>query len=193
MKIAGLLVGFAPLVVYGIFAGTTPASVKVALAAAAATTLFVGYRDLRQGGILPWANLLLFGGALFAIGFLRLTGLIPFMGVLIYAVLAAVTFASIAAGIPFTLQYARSMVDPRVQAHPLFRRVNVLMTGVWGGVFTVNLLLDGAALALPGLPGQAAQYLTYVVLAGGIAFTLWFPARMRKKFPPPAPADSREA
>ena len=192
MKIAGLLLGFAPLVVYGVLAGAAPSSVTVALAAAAATTLVVGYRDLRQGGILPWANLLLFGGALLAIGFLHLTGLIPFMGVLIYAVLAAVTFASIAAGSPFTLQYARSMVDPRVQAHPLFRRVNVLMTGVWGGVFTVNLLLDGAALVLSGSSGQIAQYLTYAVLAVGIAFTLWFPARMRKKFPSPGPADPGE-
>jgi len=193
MKIGGLVLGFAPLVVYGVLAGGTPSSVTVALAAAMVTTLVVGYRDLRQGGILPWANLLLFGGALLAIGFLHLTGLIPFMGILIYAVLAAVTFASIAVGSPFTLQYARSMVDPGVQAHPQFYRVNVLMTGVWGGVFTVNLLLDGVALALQGSSAQVIQYLTYVVLIAGIAFTVWFPGRMRKRFLPEVPADHGKA
>jgi len=104
-----------------------------------------------------------------------------------------VTFASIAVGSPFTLQYARSMVDPGVQAHPQFYRVNVLMTGVWGGVFTVNLLLDGVALALPGSPARVLQYLTYVVLIAGIAFTVWFPGRMRERFLPKVPADNGKA
>ncbi len=98
MKTPGLLPGFAPLIVYGIFAGSSVASVTLALGASAATTVLVGYPDLRKGMILLWTSLCLFGSALFAIGVLGMDWIIPYMGILIYATLAAVTFGSIAAG-----------------------------------------------------------------------------------------------
>ena len=192
MKRPGLLLGFAPLIVYGILAGSSVPSVTLALGASAATTILVGHPDLRKGMILPWTSLCLFGSALFAIGVLGMSWIIPSMGILIYATLAAVTFGSIAAGIPFTLQYARDMVDPRIQGHPLFLRTNLLMTGVWGGAFSLNLILCLVALAVPGFWGRVVQSLTYAVLLAGIAFTLWFPERVRREHaPPPAGSPGR--
>ncbi len=60
------------------------------------------------------------------------------------------------------------------------------MTSVWGGAFFLNLMLNLVSLAVPGFWGRVAQYLTYAVLLAGIAFTLWFPERVRRGHAPPS-------
>jgi len=74
------------------------------------------------------------------------------------------------------------MVDPAHHDTPVFLHVNMLMTGVWGTVFTVNALLNYLVLALPGQAGLAASLGTYVFLAAGIVFTLWYPGHIRRKY-----------
>jgi len=175
---AGILIGFVPLIAFGILAPL--AGTVTALGAAAALTLLVGYRDLRRGMILTWANLLLFGLAFTAAGPLQVSGIVPWTGVLVYAVLAAVSFGSILAGLPFTLQYARGMTDPAIWENPHFLRANRLITGIWGGVFTACLLLASLALADPGRYGDAGLF-TYIVLAAGNAFTIWYPGHLMRK------------
>lgn len=101
---------------------------------------------------------------------------------LIYAALAAVTFGSILAKIPFTLQYARGMVDRTLWEKPGFIRVNILMTGVWGGVFVINLLLSYLTFAFPHSVGWIPSPLTYLVLIAGIIFTVWYPGYVQKKY-----------
>ncbi|HVP97538.1 hypothetical protein [Methanoregula sp.] len=179
---AGILLGFVPLIVYGLLAGPSVQSRIVALGAATLVTVVAGFPDLKKGRILTWASLVLFGGLLVATVGLAQAGILIWSGVLINAVLAAVAFGSILAGVPFTLQYAREMVDPAHHDNPVFLRVNIQMTGVWGSVFTVNALLNYLALVLPGPAGQAAALLTYVFLATGIVFTLRYPVHIRKKY-----------
>jgi hypothetical protein len=174
---AGILIGFLPLIVYGLLAE----SPVIALAAATVVTVIAGWYDLRNGIILAWANLVLFGSLLFAVGFLGMTGLLPVMGMLIYAALAAITFGSIAIRKPFTLQYARGMVDRSLWENPFFIRVNVLMTGVWGGVFAINLALSYLTFAAPHTYGRIASPLTYGVLIAGIVFTIWYPRYIQAK------------
>jgi hypothetical protein len=181
MKNAGILLGFLPLVIYGVLAGSSLESVVFALGAALAVTVITGFSDLRKGRILTWATLLLFGALLIAIGVLGLSGILPFMGMLIYAALAAVTFGSILAKAPFTLQYAREMVDRSLWENPFFIRVNVLMTGIWGSVFTINLALSYLTFAYPHPVGWITSPLTYLVLIAGIIFTIWYPGYIQKK------------
>jgi hypothetical protein len=181
---AGILIGFVPLIVYGVLAGSTESSVVVALAAAAIVTVLAGLPDLRKGMILVWTTLLFFAGAFIAVAILQMNGIIPWMGVLIYTTLAAVTFGSLLLGTPFTLQYAREMVDRSVWEKPGFIRVNRLMTGAWGGVFVINLALSMVALAGPDLIGRIVPLLTYIVLAAGIGFTIWYPRHIQKNNPP---------
>jgi len=179
---AGILLGFVPLISYGLLAGPSVQSKALALGAATLVTLVVGFGDLKKRRILTWTSLVLFGGLLIATVGLALTGILPWSGVLIYAVLASVTFASILAGVPFTLQYAREMVDPAHHKNPVFLRVNILMTGLWGGIFAVNALLDYFALVFPGPAGETAALITYGTLAVGIVFTLCYPVHIKKKY-----------
>jgi len=178
----GLLLGFVPRIVYGLLAGKTVQSVIFALGAATAVTLIAGYSDLRKGMILTWATFVLFGGGFVAVAIVGVTEIIPWMGVVVYAVLAAVTFGSMAVGLPFTLQYARAMVDRSLWEKPGFIRVNQIMTGVWGAAFAINLLLSYFVLTVPGFPGGMATLLTYGVLAAGIVFTLWYPGHVRRRY-----------
>ena len=181
---AGILIGFIPLIVYGILAGDSVSSVVTALGAATIVTIVAGLPDLRKGMILMWATLVLFGGAFIAVGVLNLTGIIPWMSIVIYAVLAAVAFGSMLVKLPFTLQYARGMVDRSIWEKPGFITVNFLMTGVWGCVFVINLLLSYVSFISPQTLGRFTLPLTYLVLIAGIVFTISYPRHLMKKYSP---------
>lgn len=181
IKSVGILLGFVPLIVYGILAGSSVSSIVIALAAATFITVLAGFGDLRKRMILTWTTLVLFGSALIAVGVLGVTGIIPLMGIIIYTVLAIVTFGSILAKIPFTLQYARGMVDRSLWENPFFIRVNVLMTGVWAGVFVINLVLSYLTFAFPDAFGWITSPLTYLVLVAGIIFTIWYPGYVQEQ------------
>ena len=178
---AGILTGFIPLIVYGILAGSSVKSVIIALGSATIIGIIFGLSDLRKGRILTWTNLGLFASLLIVVSCLSGSEILPFMGILIYATLAVVTFGSILAGIPFTTQYAREMVNPSLWENPAFIRVNILMTGAWGCIFAINFFLSCLMLMTPEFMGRIAQSLTYIVLVAGIVFTIWYPGHVQKK------------
>ena len=181
MKNMGVLVGFLPLIVYGILSGATLESQQIALLAACIVSLVVGYKTLKRGFYLEWANFLMFTGALLCISVLHIVVIAEYMTIIIYLVLSLVAFGSLIAGVPFTLQYARDMVDPSRWDHPVFKSVNVFMTGVWGSLFLVNLVLVTYAKFGAGFAAQVAGMAIYGVLALGLAFTILYPEYLRKK------------
>jgi hypothetical protein len=181
MKNLGVLAGFLPLLIYGVLSGTTPESQQIALLAACIVSLVVGYKALKRGFYLDWANFLMFAGALLCISVLHITVIAEYMMIIIYLVLSLVAFGSLLAGVPFTLQYARDMVDPSRWDHPVFKSTNVLMTGVWGSLFLVNLTLVTYAKFGAGSAAQVAGMAIYGVLALGLAFTILYPEYLRKK------------
>jgi len=181
MRNLGILVGFLPLIIYGILSGDTLAGREIALLAACIVSLAVGYKTLKRGFYLDWANFLMFAGALFCISVLNMTVIADYMSIVIYLVLALVAFGSLLAGVPFTIQYARDMVDKSRWDHPLFKSVNVFMTGVWGSLFVLNLVLVTYAKFGSGFAARVAGVAIYAVLVLGIAFTILYPEYFRKK------------
>ena len=180
MKSAGILIGFLPLILYGILSGPTTQSVEIALVVSLAASIVTGLSDLRNGFLIAWINLVFFLIALVLIVFFGLTSLIPFLWVLLYATFTVMTFASILVRSPFTLQYARKMVEPELWGNPVFIRVNDFMTGVWGCLFGINFVLSVISLNNPALQAPL-QLTTYSVLIGGVAFSVLFPGYIRKK------------
>lgn len=177
----GILWGFAPLIVYAVFAGSSVEQAKIALLAALVAAVVAGCHDLPKGRVMAWANLAIFGLPLAALGLFGQAWIISWMNVLVYAGLAAVAFGSVLARHPFTLQYAREMVPKEIQEHPGFLTANRFMTLAWGAVFAINLGLSSAAvMGPPGYKGPIVL-LTFLVLAAGIAFTLWYPSHVRKR------------
>jgi hypothetical protein len=190
MRNLGILVGFLPLIVYAIISGNTLQSQEIALLAACIISLVVGFGTLKRGFYLDWANFLMFAGALVCTAVLHITVIAEYMGILIYLILALVAFGSILAGVPFTIQYARDMVDKSRWDHPVFRSVNVTMTGVWGSLFVINLALVTYAKFGSGVFAQLAGMAIYAVLVLGIVFTVLYPAYILKKQQAGAPAQN---
>ncbi len=188
---AGVLLGFAPLIAYGVLAGIPGVGVTIALVAATVITVLTGFSDLKKGMILTWASFVLFTGLLIAAVVSGNGGILMYTGLLINGTLAVVAIGSIVAGAPFTLPYAREMVDRAVWESPVFIRTNVRITGAWGGVFLINLGLNAITFARPGPAGNIAQVLTYIVLAAGIIFTIRYPEQVRKKYGRPPVQDVR--
>jgi all-trans-retinol 13,14-reductase len=63
-----------------------------------------------------------------------------------WLVFAIVTWVTLLIGFPFTLQYAREQAPREVWDHPLFMRLNVILTLGFGLMFTVNAGLGVTAL-----------------------------------------------
>jgi hypothetical protein len=187
MRNLGVLTGFLPLIVFGILSGDTIQSRQIALLSACIVSLIVGYKTLKRGFYLDWANILMFAGALFCLSVLNITMVADYMRVVIYFVLMLVAFVSLIAGVPFTVQYARDMVDKSRWETPGFKSVNRLMTGVWGGVFAVNFLLVTYSKIGEGPAAQVAGLLVWGFLLLGIVFTMVYPEYIRKKHPWDAP------
>ena len=70
--------------------------------------------------------------------------------------------------------------DRTLQENPVFIRVNIMMTGVWGGIFMINFILDYLAFVYPHSAGGITPPLTYLVLIVGIIFTISYRDICRK-------------
>jgi len=96
-------------------------------------------------------------------------------GVGFTAGIASYAFVSIASGHPFAEQWAQERVKPELWAHPLTIHIVTTITWAWGLIYV--------ALALNAFPRerllpreQVRSMLPIVLVAAGIAFSIWYPA-----------------
>ncbi len=152
-----IVFGFLPWIADGVLGpriGPAPAA-AVALALAA---LPVGF-DLPRGRVklLEGAAALWFAALLIAsLGGWRMPEGLGFVVVL--GALSAIAWGSLLIGRPFTEQYAREDWPEPLWTDPRFRSVNRLITGLWGAVFSLSLIL------LSGFPGAAWPFFVVVTL-----------------------------
>lgn len=117
-------------------------------------TLLVMWVGSRRG--IRVHSLEIFGALFFAVfvalGILGSHGLVDWLetwaGELTNAALALFAIAGLVVRRPFTMAYARDIVDPEHWADPLFRHINYVLTGVWAAAFTFS--------AIAGAYGDAA-------------------------------------
>src|SRR5277367_2695231 len=64
----------------------------------------------------------------------------------------AIALLSLAIRFPFTLQYAREVVDAQTAGLPGFLMVNYILTAVWALAFLLMLMANALMIYLPGLP-----------------------------------------
>jgi hypothetical protein len=92
---------------------------------------------------------------------------------LTWSVFAIVTWVTLLIGFPFTVQYAREQAPREVWDHRLFMHLNVILTVVFGLMFTVNAgfgviaLMTGHLLTL-GLLLPISQLIACIVSARNI-------------------------
>jgi all-trans-retinol 13,14-reductase len=102
---------------------------------------------------------------------------------LTWSLFAVVTWITLLIGFPFTIQYAREQTPPEVWKHPLFMRLNVILTVVFGLMFTVNAGLGVLALRI-GHVLTLGLILPVALLIAAIVFSAQYPKSYARHFAP---------
>jgi hypothetical protein len=98
----------------------------------------------------------------------------------------AISLTSIALRFPFTLQYAREMVDSETANLPGFIRANYVITSAWTGAFLLMMIANVLMIYVPGLPLWSGLVIAFAARNSAAYFTAWYPAYRRAKYAPPA-------
>ena len=94
----------------------------------------------------------------------------------------AIALLSLAIRYPFTLQYAREVVDAQTAALPGFLRANYIITAVWTTAFLLMLMANVLMIYLPGLPLWSVLAIAFAARNTAVYFTKWYPNYRRAKF-----------
>jgi hypothetical protein len=176
-----VLLSFVPLVLFPFAACFYSVAAGLWLAAAAAFLAVFGDRLIyrRAVKLLDAGQLALFGGLALSVTLWRAAPDVSRVRLIINAGLLAIVLASIIAGRPFTLQYAREQAPEHLWNSPRFVSVNYRISWVWAAAFGVAAVADLAKLYLRGIPhsAESAAGIAALVLAG--AFTRWYPKHIR--------------
>jgi len=151
-SMAWTAIAFVPWILYWVLAGVghTTAAVLSGLAVSLALN---GYRfAIRKVKILEVVSLAFLAVSAFVTLVLRSDLLVFYGGVLSNVTLALMAWGSLIAGNPFTYDYAKEDWDEAFWSDPIFVKTNQIITAVWGGIFTIQALMEGMAMVM-GLEG----------------------------------------
>ncbi len=98
----------------------------------------------------------------------------------------AIALVSLAVGRPFTLQYAREVVDAETAALPGFIKANYIITWAWTACMALMMTGNILMIYLPGLPLWAGIAIAFAARSTAVYFTKWYPDYHRAKFATPA-------
>jgi hypothetical protein len=93
-----------------------------------------------------------------------------------------IALASIAIRAPFTLQYAREVVDAETLKMPGFMRANYIITWAWTGAFVLMLIANLLTIYMPSLPFWVGLGVGFAARNSAVYFTRWYPAYRRAKY-----------
>jgi hypothetical protein len=95
--------------------------------------------------------------------------------------LGLIALGSMAAGHPFTADYAREQTPREYWHTPLFRRINQVLTGAWAMAFLAcaGLGFWAQQTSVKGLRDWLNWYLPIVLIFAAFRFTRWYPGQAR--------------
>ena len=100
-----------------------------------------------------------------------------------------VSLGSIVMRAPFTLQYAREVVDAETAKLPGFLRANYIISWAWTGAALLMMIGNIALIYVPGLPLWSSLLIAFAARNSAVYFTKWYPEYRRVKYGTP-PADA---
>jgi len=100
-----------------------------------------------------------------------------------------VSLLSIVIRFPFTLQYAREVVDAETAKLPGFLRANYIITWAWTGAALLMMVGNIALIYVPGFPLWSSLLIAFAARNSAVYFTKWYPEYRKMKYgTPPANA-----
>ena len=94
--------------------------------------------------------------------------------------------------VPFTEQYAREQTPPELWGNRVFRRINRVLTLVWGLAFLATAVLGYIAVIAPSTSDWTNWILPIVLIVGAFKFTARYPQRASASGAAGCTARSRE-
>jgi len=95
--------------------------------------------------------------------------------------LLAIALVSLAIGKPFTMQYAREMVDAETARLPGFVTANYVITWAWVLAFLLMILANALLIYVPGLPLWSGIVIAFAARNTAVYFSRWYPQHRRAK------------
>ena len=92
-----------------------------------------------------------------------------------------VSLGSIVMRVPFTLQYAREVVDTETAELPGFLRANYIITWAWTGAALLMMVGNVALIYVPGLPLWSSLLIAFAARNSAVYFTKWYPEYRKVK------------
>jgi hypothetical protein len=94
----------------------------------------------------------------------------------------AISLTSLAIRKPFTLQYAREMVDAETAQLAGFIRANYIITWAWTGAFVLMMIANILTIYVPGLPLWSGIVIAFAARNSAVYFTKWYPQYRKAKY-----------
>jgi hypothetical protein len=164
-------------------------SAPVSLFASAAICLAVIAYDIVRGRsikILGAGSVVLFGALGGYITLVDPSLSISAVKLTVDAGVFAIALLSIAFRFPFTLQYAREMVDPETAKLPGFIKASYVITWAWAVALFAMMATNILMIYSPGLPLWSGLAIAFAARNTAIYFTKWYPEYHKAKYATPA-------
>ena len=182
-KLSGVAIGlmaFGPFVLYGFASGANHWGVATG-GGLILCLVFIAVRRSRgvPTRLMDWTTMAFFViGSVLMIG-LRSAAFPAYNVVVIWSCFAVAAWSSVVIGHPFTAAYARENAPPEFWDHPIFIRLNLVMTLFWCGLMTVNVGFAVIGVIIGGNFGKLVPgfVLPTALLIVGFVFNSWFPPR----------------
>ena len=100
----------------------------------------------------------------------------------------AISLGSLLIRRPFTLQYAREVVDAETAQLPDFLKANFVITWAWTAAFVLMVLANVLLIYLPGLPLWIGIAIAFAARNTAVYFTKWYPGYHRATLAAPVAA-----
>ncbi|MGM4928944.1 hypothetical protein [Tardiphaga sp. 619_E2_N8_5] len=167
-------------------------SVAISLFAAAALSLGIVVWDVIRGGslkMLAAGSVLIFSALGCYITLVDGNWSTVAVRLAVDVGLLSIVLLSLAIRLPFTLQYAREMVDAETLKLPGFMKANYILTWAWAGAFVLMLVADMLIMYMPSLPLWIGFAVAFAARNSAVAFTKWYPQYRRAKYGAVKPAE----
>lgn len=183
-RTGNLFFAFAPWIIFDVIAA--PSTWEFAALAGLVAAVVLNLPDLRRGSfkVLEITGIVFFAVLSILALFLDRQDMLwleRYAQVLSSGVIAVVALGSLAF-VPFTEQYARETTPREVWGSPVFRRVNRVLTLVWGGVFAATALLGLLAVHTSSGSDWFNWIIPVVLLVLAVRFTERYPDQARERF-----------
>jgi uncharacterized membrane protein len=177
----GILLGFAPWIVFWVLVGNN--TFQHAAWAALAAAVIVNAKGLNKKNykVLDIGTLLFFLVQAVITLFAEPVWLETWTHFSGNAALLVISLISLLIGKPFTLQYAREQTPEEFWTTPLFYSINRNITLVWTAAFAVQTASSALTVIWPHHETWFSWIIPMGAFVGATKFTGWYPKQFRKE------------